>query len=75
HGCFWHRHACRGGQSTPASRVEYWETKFARNVSRDRRHARELRSAGWSVMVIWECQTRVRKLAALERRLIRFLAQ
>jgi DNA mismatch endonuclease (patch repair protein) len=73
HGCFWHRHACEAGQSTPATRVEYWNAKFARNVERDRRNLRRLRRLGWRVLVVWECQTRAAKRAALEARLARFL--
>jgi DNA mismatch endonuclease (patch repair protein) len=73
HGCFWHRHACAGGQSTPASRVDYWQAKFDRNVLRDRSNLRKLRRLGWSVLVVWECQTSTRKRDTLERRLERFL--
>ena len=73
HGCFWHRHACDAGQSTPASRLDYWNAKFARNVARDRRNLRKLRRLGWSVLVVWECQTRLAHRQALERRLERFL--
>ena len=74
HGCFWHRHSCDAGQSTPASRTDYWQTKFARNVARDRSNLRKLRQVGWSVLVVWECQTRRLNRDALERRLARFLA-
>src|SRR5262245_30546051 len=74
HGCFWHRHACEAGQSTPATRVDYWNAKFARNVMRDRSNLRKLRRLGWSVLVVWECQTRLAKRAALHQRLARFLS-
>jgi DNA mismatch endonuclease, patch repair protein len=74
HGCFWHRHACEAGQSTPATRLDYWNAKFARNVDRDRRNLRALRRMGWSVLVVWECQTRTAKREALERRIARFLS-
>jgi DNA mismatch endonuclease (patch repair protein) len=74
HGCFWHRHACEAGQSTPASRRAYWNAKFARNVERDRRNLRKLRRLGWSVLVVWECQTRAAKREALRQRLARFLS-
>jgi DNA mismatch endonuclease (patch repair protein) len=74
HGCFWHRHSCEAGQSTPATRLDYWNAKFARNVDRDRRNLRRLRRLGWSVLVVWECQTRVAKREALRKRLARFLA-
>ena len=56
HGCFWHRHTnCRYATS-PKSRVEFWEAKFAANVARDRRTNRELRRLGWSVLTVWQCQ-------------------
>jgi DNA mismatch endonuclease (patch repair protein) len=73
HGCFWHRHGCAAGQSTPATRIDYWQAKFDRNVLRDRSNLRKLRRLGWSVLVVWECQTGVRKRESLERRLDRFL--
>ena len=74
HGCFWHRHMCGAGQSMPATRVDYWQAKFDRNVMRDRSNLRKLRRLGWSVLVVWECQTGARKRESLQRRLERFLA-
>jgi DNA mismatch endonuclease, patch repair protein len=54
-GCFWHRHpGCRFA-TTPATRSEFWQTKFAANVARDQRVYEELRRAGWRPLVIWEC--------------------
>ena len=84
HGCFWHRHGlggtggCPRGRSTPATRRDFWEAKFARNVARDRRARRLLNADGWGVMVVWECRTRrwAREPARrdrLARRLRRFL--
>ena len=69
HGCFWHRHrACRYAY-TPKSRVEFWNGKFAANVERDRRSARELRALGWHVVTVWECHaaTPARWLSRLPR--------
>jgi DNA mismatch endonuclease (patch repair protein) len=57
HGCFWHRHEGCPRTTTPATRREFWETKFAHNVARDRRQQRALRAAGWRVLVVWECAT------------------
>lgn len=58
HGCFWHRHArCRFAY-TPKSRVRFWTKKFKDNTERDRHNARRLRSQGWHVVIIWECETR-----------------
>ena len=67
HGCFWHRHkGCRFAY-TPKSRVEFWERKLGGNVERDIRVRKELRTLGWRVAVVWECELRNR--AKLEARL------
>lgn len=58
HGCFWHAHpGCRYA-TTPATRREFWGAKLAANVERDRRARDALLSAGWRVLVVWECATR-----------------
>lgn len=57
HGCFWHRHGCRA-TTTPGRNREFWEAKFARNVARDERAAEQLRALGYTVVVIWECETK-----------------
>ncbi len=73
HGCFWHRHeGCRYA-STPKSRIAFWTAKFAANVERDTRQEVALKTLGWRVFVIWECETKdrtavERKLAALVTR-------
>lgn len=55
HGCFWHRHErCRFATS-PATRPEFWAGKFAANISRDRRNADALHTAGWRTATVWEC--------------------
>lgn len=58
HGCFWHRHAGCRYASTPATRPEFWQGKFAGNVTRDRRNIDRLLERGWRVCVIWECGLR-----------------
>lgn len=59
HGCFWHKHTGCRYFKTPASRREFWESKLAANVLRDRRAHDALLSAGWRVLVVWECATRL----------------
>lgn len=71
HGCFWHRHACFNGRRLPKSRVVFWHDKLESNARRDARIRRRLRRLGWSVLVVWECQTKCE--ARLEQRLQRFL--
>lgn len=55
HGCFWHRHEGCGYASTPKSRVDFWDAKFAANVKRDETVRGQLEEAGVRQMVIWEC--------------------
>lgn len=54
-GCFWHAHDGCSRSHRPNSNLDYWLPKLARNVARDRKADRILRSAGWRVRVIWEC--------------------
>ena len=58
HGCFWHRHSCKKGESFPKTNIAFWEKKFRDNAARDRRVALELEQTGWKVVVIWECETK-----------------
>lgn len=55
HGCFWHGHKCLNGK-LPETNRDYWQEKFARNAKNDRRAIRALRTKGWKVVTIWECQ-------------------
>lgn len=58
HGCFWHRHLGCQYATTPKTRCEFWEGKFARNVERDLENVRALEVLGWKVMTVWECEIR-----------------
>ena len=58
HGCFWHQHDCPLGRKQPSTNPDYWLPKLARNVERDRSARTLLQDDGWSVLVIWECETR-----------------
>ena len=58
HGCFWHRHPGCKMASTPKTRTDFWQAKFARNVERDALYEARLREMSWTVIVVWECQTR-----------------
>lgn len=60
-GCFWHRHeGCRYA-SVPKSRQDFWLPKLQGNVERDQRNIEALKKAGWSVIVIWECEIKSKK--------------
>lgn len=73
HGCFWHQHSaekCLDGRK-PKSNTGYWSAKLDRNVTRDAAAQQSLREAGWSIMTVWECETR--NLEKLRGRLDEFL--
>lgn len=58
HGCFWHRHdGCRY-TTIPATRPEFWRTKFDANVARDSAVRAMLLENGWRVATVWECALR-----------------
>jgi DNA mismatch endonuclease Vsr len=70
HGCFWHGHACKRTKM-PKSRVDYWAEKIEGNRRRDARKRRKLKSLGWNVVVVWECELkRPDRLAGKLRRSI-----
>jgi DNA mismatch endonuclease, patch repair protein len=57
-GCFFHMHSCPLGQVVPKTNTEFWEKKRLATVERDRRNCKDLVQLGWTVIQIWECQTR-----------------
>lgn len=72
HGCFWHKHDCKSF-SWPQSNADFWREKIEKNVERDLRNQKALCTLGWSWLVIWECQIRVRSSEGLLLKLQRFL--
>ena len=57
HGCFWHSHDCDKGRA-PKSKLDYWGPKLEANRERDARKANELEAQGWSVLTVWQCETK-----------------
>ena len=70
HGCFWHRHRCKKGRSTPLNRKRFWEAKFHRNIERDRQACKQLHHLGWRVLIIWECQINRQPEKAIQRAIL-----
>lgn len=57
-GCFWHGHEnCRKGRR-PDTNKNFWNEKIDKNIQRDQKNYQKLRSEGWRVLVIWECETK-----------------
>lgn len=71
HGCFWHQHEGCKKSHLPKSNIEFWQDKLAKNVARDKLSVEKLISEGWSVFVIWECETK--NIEELERKLLSLL--
>jgi DNA mismatch endonuclease (patch repair protein) len=73
HGCFWHQHeGCRNA-TMPITRRAFWEAKLKGNAARDVRNGAALRSLGWRVMTVWECELADEERVA--RRLVRSLKE
>src|SRR6267142_5188092 len=72
HGCFFHMHKCRYGRVIPVTNAMFWKTKRLSNVERDRRNLRALRREGWSVLTVWECETRNK--VRLAKRIAKFMS-
>ncbi len=65
-GCFWHRcPTCN--PSLPKSNSDFWRHKFIKNEERDARKEQQLKDAGWTVVVVWECEVRETPSTVVER--------
>lgn len=71
HGCFWHGHRRCKRATLPKTNRTFWQKKIEGNRRRDARVKRQLRSLGWEVFEVWQCQ--LRRPTALEKRLMQFL--
>ena len=60
HGCFWHGHDCLEGIRKPKSNRDYWLPKLERNRRRDIENIAALKTIGWKVLIIWECEIAVK---------------
>ena len=55
-GCFWHKHEGCKYFVWPKSNAEFWKDKLEKNYERDNKNYALLRSTGWHVIVIWDCE-------------------
>jgi DNA mismatch endonuclease (patch repair protein) len=58
-GCFWH--GCSKCGHIPATRSEFWKSKFERNRQRDRKTKTSLCSIGIHPLRIWEHELRTKQ--------------
>jgi len=62
HGCFWHGHQNCEAATLPTSNIEYWTKKVSSNIARDFKNTQQLKSNGWKVITVWECELRKKVL-------------
>jgi DNA mismatch endonuclease (patch repair protein) len=55
-GCFWHHHRRCARATIPKTNTAFWRDKFAANKARDQMKIKALRSLGFRVVVVWECE-------------------
>lgn len=55
-GCFWHGHTGCRYFVWPQNNADFWKGKLQRNIDRDHENCILLRSLGWNVITIWECE-------------------
>ena len=67
HGCFWHGHNCPAGK-LPETNREFWKNKIQGNIIRDQNNIKELKSLGWKIITIWQCEinNKLNRLKAFE---------
>jgi DNA mismatch endonuclease (patch repair protein) len=71
-GCFWHGHQGCKYFSIPKSRTDFWINKINKNIQRDKKNIQCLQNMGWSVIVIWGCELKVKNP---EKRLNRLIGE
>lgn len=57
-GCFWHKHKNCKYAYTPKTNTQFWVDKINSNVERDNKNLKELKTMGWNVIIVWECEIR-----------------
>jgi len=56
HGCFWHGHEGCRYFVVPKTKTEWWLHKIQGNTANDTNAENLLKSSGWTIIKIWECQ-------------------
>ena len=65
-GCFWHRHANCKLAYMPKSNIEFWNLKFEKNIANDKIKKEKLKSMGFRVIDVWECEIKKEKEKTFE---------
>jgi len=69
-GCFWHGcPVCHHAKVWSKENAEYWNKKLDRTIERDKKNITKLEELGYRVLVIWECETKKKKVNLLKRKI------
>ena len=55
-GCFWHWHSSCSKGTIPKTNKAFWKEKLTKNRARDQKNETKLMTAGYRVLVLWECE-------------------
>lgn len=61
HGCFWHGHDNCKYYVIPKTKTDWWLEKIGRNKLKDEDSINKLKNDGWKVIIVWECQLKIKK--------------
>jgi DNA mismatch endonuclease, patch repair protein len=61
-GCFWHGHKNCKASKLPETRKNFWKTKINGNIIRDKKNIKELKKLGYTVMIIWQCSLKNKRV-------------
>ena len=67
-GCFWHRHKGCPRATMPSTRVDFWQSKFEKNIARDQKNLSLLKKAKWKGCLVWECE--IDKISRRKKKLL-----
>jgi len=62
HGCFWHGHNNCRYFVVPKTRTQWWTDKINGNIANDVKAIKALKTNGWKIINIWECDLKTTKV-------------
>jgi len=66
-GCFWHGHYNCKYYVIPKTRTDWWLSKISRNKQLDIENFTRLKSEGWNVITIFECELKINQEKTLDK--------
>ncbi len=72
-GCFWHGHKGCRYFTLPKTNTEWWLNKIKDTQHRDKEKEIALNTAGWRVIIVWECELKPEQREATLHNLVSIL--